>query len=155
MSIQDETSSDRWLSHCVWIVALWASFFNLLNFNGYPLFRPEVAITMLALALVGGVMALIQQAAKPRLWFLVVALFAAVLVDLNASISAIWFLGCWAIFAVIAFYVREVFVKILFAAAAAVLFFQGAELVLDDGSPREAGNEVQNLQDPADHKRKF
>ena len=106
MSIQDETSSDRWLSHCVWIVALWASFFNLLNFNGYPLFRPEVAITMLALALVGGVMALIQQAAKPRLWFLVVALFAAVLVDLNASISAIWFLGCWAIFAVIAFYVR-------------------------------------------------
>ena len=146
MSIQDETSSDRWLSHCVWIVALWASFFNLLNFNGYPLFRPEVAITMLALALVGGVMALIQQAAKPRLWFLVVALFAAVLVDLNASISAIWFLGCWAIFAVIAFYVREVFVKILFAAAAAVLFFQGAELVLDDGSPREAGNEAQNLQ---------
>ena len=148
MRMQDEETSDLWLSHCVWIVALWASFFNLLNFNGYPLFRPEVAVTMLALALIGGVMALVQQAAKPRLWFLVVALFAATLVDLNASITAIWFLGFWAIFAVIAFCAREIFVKILFAAAAAVLLFQGAELAFNDGSHREAENEAQNLQDP-------
>ena len=148
MRMQDEGTSDRWLSHCVWIVALWASFFNLLNFNDYPLFRPEVAVTMLALALIGGVMALVQQAAKPRLWFLVVALFAATLVDLNASITAIWFLGFWAIFAVIAFYAREIFVKILFAAAAAVLLFQGAELAFNDGSHREVENEAQNLQDP-------
>lgn len=148
MSVQEKALGDRWLAHCVWIVALWASFLNLLNFNGYPLFRSEITITMLALGLIGALMALVQQAAKPRLWFLVVALFTALLVDLNASIPAIWVLGCWAVFAVIAFYVRELFVKILFAAAAAVLLFQGAELVWGDGSPRDAGNEAQNLQDP-------
>ena len=147
MRMQDEETSDRWLSHCVWIVALWASFFNLLNFNGYPLFRPEVAVTMLALALIGGVMALVQQAAKPRFGFSSWH-SSQRLVDLNASITAIWFLGFWAIFAVIAFCAREIFVKILFAAAAAVLLFQGAELAFNDGSHREAENEAQNLQDP-------
>ena len=77
------------------------------------------------------------------------ALFAATLVDLNASITAIWFLGFWAIFAVIAFYAREIFVKILFAAAARYPC-QGAELAFNDGSHREVENEAQNLQDPTE-----
>ena len=57
MPNQAATSTYRWLDYLVWTVALWASFLNLLNFNHYPLFRAEVGLTLLALGLLGTLMA--------------------------------------------------------------------------------------------------
>lgn len=140
------TASRRWLDFSVWTVALAASFLNLLNFNRYPLFRAEVGITLLGLVAVGVLMGLVMHAARPRLAFLLAALFAAVMIDMNTSIEVGWFYTAWAGLAVIAFFALDALLKIVLAAFAAVFLFQAAALLTASGSPPAEENEAGNPQ---------
>ena len=138
----------RWLDYSVWTLALWASFLNLLNFNHYPLLRPEVGITLLGLALVGTLMGTAQHVARPRLAFLVAALFAVVTIDLNARIELNWLYAIGVGLAVIGFFALDALLKITLAAAGAVLLFQLAIPATGIGAPRADENEAENLQTP-------
>jgi hypothetical protein len=149
MPEQATTATNRWLDHVVWIVALWASFFNLLNFHGYPLFQAEVAIALLGFALVGAMMGAVQHLARPRLSFLFVALFTAVLIDINTSIELNWFYGLWAILTIIAFFIKDALLKIALASFSAVLLFQLFALVKGNAEPAHSKNVAQNLQTQA------
>ena len=145
---QDKTaaSSMRWLDYSVWTVALWASLLNLLNFNQYPLFRPEVGIALVGLALVGALMGMMQQVARPRLAFLVAGLFAAAMIDLNTTLQLGWFYALWAGLAVIGFFALDGLLKIVLAASLAVLFFQFAGSVTGIGAPARDENLAENRQ---------
>lgn len=148
MANQQEPPRTGWLHYGVFPLALWASLLNLLNFNGYPLFRPEVAIIVFALGVTGLLMGLVQDLARPRLWAPVTGLFAAFVIDLNAPIGPGSFVACWAASSTLAFLAKELFPKMLFAAATAVVLFQGGELVLGSGGPVAWPDEAENRQDP-------
>jgi len=147
MAHRQRHSAIGWLNYCVWIMALWASLFNLLNFNNYPLLRPEVGLAMIGLALVGLCMGHLQKLSQPRLWAAVTGLFAVLLIDLNTSLTVAWFFGLWVGIGLIAFYAKELFSHVVFASASAVLLFQatGALWVSDVGD--KSPNQVLNLQD--------
>jgi hypothetical protein len=145
-SEESQVSNTRWLEHSVWIVALWASFLNLLNFGHYPLFRPEVGITLIGLTLVGALMAAIHQLAKPRLSFVFAALFTAVAIDLNAAMNPDMVVGLWVGLAIVFLFAERAGLKITFAAFAAVLLFQLLSLVASYGEPLPYNNESQNRQ---------
>lgn len=139
-------SGERWLDYGVWTVALWASFLNLLNFSHYPLFRPEVGLTLVGLAVLGILMAAMHRLAKPRLSFLVAALFTTVAIDLNSSIGVMGFLAIWAGLAIVFFFAERVLFKVTFAAFAAVLLFQLVALTASHGEPPRRENEARRLQ---------
>lgn len=141
-----QSLTDRWLLYGVFPIALWASFFNLLNFSNYPVFRPEIAIVLLGTAAVGLLMGLVQDAARPRLWAPVAGLFTAIIVDLNAPLDTIAFIACWIVLGALAFLAKELFLKILLASSLAVLLFQSAELAFPTETAR-AANDARNRQD--------
>jgi hypothetical protein len=143
---EQNSASAPWLDYGVWTVALWASFLNLLNFHDYPPFRAEVGLALLGLALVGALMAAVQRVAKPRLSFLFIALFAAVMIDLNASISPGWFYVLWAVLTVVAFFAQTALLRVTLAAFAGVLAFQAIGLMTGAGEASGSGNAAQNLQ---------
>jgi hypothetical protein len=70
----------------VWLIALWASLFNLFNHHSYPLFNPETVPLLAGLVVVAGLMGALRKVAGPRIGFLVTGMFAATIVDLNSSI---------------------------------------------------------------------
>jgi hypothetical protein len=140
------TASMAWLDYTVWTVALWASFLNLLNFNDYPLLRAEVGVTMFGLAFLGLLMGVVQRVARPRLTFLVAALFAAVAIDLNTSIELSWFYVLWVGLAVVAFFALDGLLKIVLAASTAVFLFQLVALLTPNGPSSANENETQNPQ---------
>ena len=144
---QSSQSNSRWLDYSVWTVGLWASLLNLLNFNQYPLFRPEVGLALLGLALVGALMGMMQQVARPRLAFLVAGLFAATMIDLNTSIGLSWFYAVWAGLALVGFFALDALLKIVLAASIAVLVFQFAGSVTGIGAPARNENLAENRQD--------
>jgi hypothetical protein len=139
-------SNSRWLDYSVWTVALWASLLNLLNFNQYPLFRPEVGIALLGLALIGMLMGMTQHVARPGLAFVFAGLFAAVMIDLNASIELGWFYALWAVLAMIGFFALNTLLKLTLAAFAAVFLFQLATLTMGIGASVPDENKAKNLQ---------
>lgn len=141
-----KAASGSWLDYTVWTTALWASFLNLLNYNHYPLFRAEVGVTLLGLALAGVLMGVVQRMARPRLAFLIAALFTAVAIDLNASIELIWFYAIWAGLAIVAFFAICALLKIVLAAFAAVFLFQLAALLTPDGNSTANENEAQDVE---------
>jgi hypothetical protein len=135
-----------WLEYSVWTIALWASFLNLLNFGRYPLFRPEVGITLLGLALVGVLMSAIHRLAKPRLSFLFAALFAGVAIDLNSAMNPGTVVALCAGLAIVFFFAERAGLTITLAAFTAVLVFQLVALVASYGEPPPHENEAQNRQ---------
>ena len=141
------TSSMRWLDYSVWTVALWASLLNLLNFNQYPLFRAEVGLALVGLALAGALMGMMQQVARPRLAFLVAGLFTAAMIDLNTTLQLGWFYAIWAGLALIGFFALDALLKIVLAASVAVLFFQFTGSVTGIGAPARDENLAENRQD--------
>ena len=64
-------------------VCLIASFANFLNFNGYPVAEPEVAIAVLVLACIGIALGILCARLKPRERALLMALFLAIVVEIN------------------------------------------------------------------------
>ena len=147
MDNSKQCRNDRWLLYSVFPIALWGSFFNLLNFNSYPVFRLEVAIVILGTGIIGLLMGLVQDAARPRLWAPVAAFFTAIVVDLNAPLDTLWFILCWIVLGAIAFITKELFLKILLASSLAVLLFQSAELVFAPETAPSARDEARNRQD--------
>jgi len=148
MARRTTPSSSHLLDLAVWTVALWASFLNLLNFNHYPLFRPEVGLTLIGLALIGALLGAVQQLARPRLSFLFIALFATVMVDLNAPIDLNWLYVVWFVLALAAFFAEHALLKVILAAFTAVLLFQLTTLITGFGGPVRSENMAQNRQAP-------
>lgn len=68
----------------VWMLMLSASLLNFLNFNDYPLFRPEVGIVLLGFALISVVLTGLEKSA-PRLAFVFTGLMIGLAADLNVD----------------------------------------------------------------------
>lgn len=147
-------TTGRWLDFAVWSAALCAGLFNLLNYHGYPLFRPEVGIVIAALLVLAWLMSAIRKAAGPRLAFLFSALFIAIVIDLSASIDLGWFYALWAALAVVTWFAEAAVLKLTLAAFVSVLLFQLAALTTGLGAPQRPANYAKTLQDagraPAD-----
>lgn len=138
----------RWLDFAVWLVALTAGLFNLLNYHGYPLFRPEVGIVIAGLIVIAWLMSAIRKAAGPRLAFLFSALFIAIVIDLSASIDLGWFYALWAGLAAATWFAETATLKLTLAAFGSVLLFQLAALTTGLGAPQRPANYAKTLQKP-------
>jgi hypothetical protein len=77
---------------------------------------------------------------------LVAAVFTAVVIDLNSSIELKWFFALWAGLAIICLFAERAFLKITFAALAAVLVVQFAALTASHGEAVRRDNEARRLQ---------
>ena len=138
----------RWLDFSVWLVALWAGFFNLINYHGYPLFRAECGLVLLGLVAVAWLMSAIRRAAGPRLAFLMSGLFLAIVIDLSTSIDLGWFYALWGGLAVVAWVAEGPLLKLSLAAFSSVLLFQFVALATGIGAPERPANYAKRLQDP-------
>lgn len=141
------TVAFRRLDFWVWMVALSAGFFNLLNYHGYPLFRPENAIVLLGLAGVAWLMTALRKAAGPRLAFAMSALFLAIVIDLSTSIDFNWFYALWGGLAVVAWFAETALLKLSLAAFGSVFLFQFVALATGIGAPERPANYAKRLQD--------
>jgi hypothetical protein len=139
-------TANRWVDYLVWPVALWASFFNLLNFHDYPLFRAEVLLVVLVLAAIGTLMAMVQRTARPRLSFLFTGLFAAIMIDLGVAIGLDWFCALWVGLTIVCYFAESALLRLTLAAFTAVLLFQLATLTTGIGDQVRPENQAQNLQ---------
>lgn len=137
----------KWLDFIVWTVALWAGFFNLLNYHGYPLMRPECGLVLLGLIAVAWVMSALRRAAGPRLGFLFTALFIAIVVDLSTSVDLAWFYVLWGGLALVAWFAEAALLKLTLAAFGSVLLFQFVALATGIGAPERPANYAKRLQD--------
>lgn len=138
----------RWLDFSVWLVALWAGFFNLINYHQYPLFRLECTLVLLGLAAIAWLMSALRKAAGPRLAFLMSALFLAIVIDLSTSIDLGWFYALWGGLAIIAWFAERALLKLSLAAFSSVFLFQFVALATGIGAPERPANYAKRLQDP-------
>lgn len=129
----------------VWAIAFAASLLNLANFHHYPLLRPEIAIALLGLTLLGALMGALQTAV-PRLAFLLTALFATIVVDLNTSIGVTWFYSLWAGIAIVAFFAQTIVLKGILAVGLTVLLFQLVAPITGFGMADHDENAALNVQ---------
>lgn len=139
----------RWLDFAVWLIALWAGLFNLLNYHGYPLFRPECAIVMLCLAGLAWLMSALRKAVGGRLGFILTSLFIAMVADLSATIELGWFYALWGVLAVLTWFAEKAVLKLALAAFGSVLLFQLVALTTGIGAPVRPNNYAKTVQDPA------
>lgn len=146
-----EARDDFLLRAGAWLLVLYGSFANLLNYHDYPLLTPEVLVVALGLFGVGAVMALVHMLSAPRLSFLMTGILIGFAVDLNDIGEWPVILGATAGGIAAAYLFDRVILKLLCAAFAAVAVFQLASVTFNEGrtptptftpaaqSPRAAG----------------
>lgn len=130
----------------VFTVALSAGLFNLLNYHGYPLFRGEIALVLIALAVTALIMAAIRRGAGGRIGFVLTALFLAIAIDVSTSIDLGWFYAVWAVLAAAAWFAETAVLKLSLAAFGSVCAFQLAALTTGIGAPQRPDNYAKTLQ---------
>lgn len=119
---------------------------NLLNFNDYPIARPEVAIVTLALVVFGAIAAGIHRLAQPRLGFAFTGLYVAVLIDLGVNFDRMVILGIAALAALAAWFGERIVLKMTTATFASVLLFQSADMAIGNAPPSPLPNKAERLQ---------
>jgi hypothetical protein len=119
---------------------------NLLNFNNYPIARPEVAIVLLAMVLAGAIAAAIHRLAQPRLSFAFTGLYVAILTDLCVNYDRMVILGIAAAAALAAWFGERLVLKMTTAIFASVLLFQSAEMAMGNAPPSSLPNKAERLQ---------
>jgi hypothetical protein len=118
----DPAWRDAMVKAIAWFAMLAASLLNFLNFNDYPLLRGEVAILLLASAVLAATLAALERAA-PRLAFVFTGLLVALGADLNMS-GDLWPPIIGLIVGAVARFRNAEAVKLIIAAFATVFLFQ-------------------------------
>lgn len=114
-----------------------ASLLNLLNFNNYPVWRPEIAGLILGLTTIGLAMAFVERAA-PRLAFAFTGLLILTGTDLNTE-SAIIPVAFGLVASILAWFHNSAVVKISAVAFGTVAIFQLAGGIFASPASAEAG----------------
>jgi len=142
MAVSDGVKQ-RLFNYAIWLIALWASAFNLLNHHSYPLFTAEVGLLLAGMAVAAVLMGTLVQVAGPRIGFLFSSLFVAIAIDLNVSLSLTKFYFLWGGLAVVAWFFERALLKVTGAAFASVLLFQFIALTTGVGAHQRPGDETQ------------
>jgi len=119
---------------------------NLLNFNDYPIARPEIALVLLAMVLAGATAAAIHRLAQPRLGFAFTGLYVAVLIDLGVNFDRMVILGIAALAALAAWFGERIVLKMTTATFASVLLFQSTDMAMGNAPPSSLPNKAERLQ---------